>query len=158
VKQGKIRFLKLAVYGIGIIILLLCILALPFLAKHAAEENPEYAHLQYPVLIGLYITAIPFFFALYQALKLLGYIENNNAFSELSVKALGLIKYCASTISILYVVGMILLAVQNALHPGIAVIGFVIFFTSVVIMIFMDVLQELLENVLKIKLENDLTI
>lgn len=157
-KQGKIRFLKLAVYGIGIIILLLCIFALPFLAKHAAEANPEYAHLQYPVLIGLYITTIPFFFALYQALKLLGYIENNNAFSELSVKGLALIKYCASTISILYVVGMILLAVQNALHPGIAIIGFVIFFTSVVIMIFMDVLQELLENVLKIKLENDLTI
>ena len=53
---------------------------------------------------------------------------------------------------------MILLGTQNALHPGIAIIGLVIFFASIVIMLFTAVLQELLKNVLKIKTENDLTI
>ena len=61
-------------------------------------------------------------------------------------------------ISVLYVIGMILLGTQNALHPGIAIIGLVIFFASIVIMLFTAVLQELLKNVLKIKTENDLTI
>lgn len=157
-KQGKVTYLKIVAYVIGVIILSLCIFALPSLARHTSEVYPEYAHLKYPVLIGLYFTAIPFFFALYQALKLLGYIENHNAFSELAVNALGLIKHCASTISILYIVGMILLGTQNALHPGIAIICLVIFFTSIVIMLFTAVLQELLKNVLKIKSENDLTI
>ncbi len=114
--------------------------------------------LQYPVLIGLYVTVIPFFLALYQALKLLNYIENNNAFSELSVKVLKYIKYCAITISILYLIGTIVLMSQNALHPGIAIIGLTIIFTSVVIAVFTAVLQKLLKNVLDIKSENDFTV
>lgn len=157
-KQGKITFLKVVVYGIGVIILSCCIFVLPPLAKYTAEIYPEYAYLQYPVLIGLYLTAIPFFFALYQALKLLRLIEKNDAFSESAVKSLGLIKHCASLISVLYIVGMVFLGIQNALHPSIAIIGIIIFFASVVIMTFASVLQELLKNVIKIKLENDLTI
>jgi len=157
-KQGKVTFLKVVVNGIGVIILGLCIFVLPPLSKYTAEVYPEYAYLQYPVLIGLYFTVIPFFLALYQALKLLGHIKNNDVFSEKAVNALGIIKRCACIISILYVVGMVLLGTQNALHPGIAIIGLVIFFTSIVIMLFTDVLQELLKNALKIKLENDLTI
>src|SRR5699024_6160794 len=107
------------------------------------------------ILIGLYITAIPFFIALYQALKLLNYIGNNNAFSELSVKALKHIKYCAVTISILYVIGIIFLISQNASHPGIVLIGLTILFTSAVIAVFTAVLQKLLKNALEIKSEND---
>jgi hypothetical protein len=157
-KQGKISLLKVAVYVIGIFILGLCLFALPSLAKHSAEMNPEYAYLQYPVLIGLYVTAVPFYYALYQALKLISNIENNSAFSELAVNTLGIIKHCASTISVLYIVGMIVLGVQNALHPGIAIIGLVIVFASIIILLFTAVLQELLKNVLRIKSENDLTI
>ena len=41
----------------------------------------------------MYVAAIPFFVALYQAFKLLSYIDKNQAFSELSVKALKKIKY-----------------------------------------------------------------
>lgn len=157
-KRGKILFLQIAVYVIGAVVVSLCIFALPPLASYAAEKNPEYAYLQYPVLIGLYVTAIPFFIALYQALKLISYITQNKPFSVPAVKALGLIKYSAMTIGVLYVAGMIVLGTQNALHPGIAIIGLVIFFASMVIMVFSDVLQELLKNVLKIKTENDLTI
>jgi hypothetical protein len=157
-KQGKISLLKAAVYVIGVVILILCLFALPSFAMHSAEMNPEFAYLQYPVLIGLYVTVVPFYYALYQALKLLSYIENNNAFSELAVNTLGIIKQCASTICVLYLVGMILLGTQNALHPGIAIIGLVIFFASIIILLFTAVLQELLKNVLRIKSENDLTI
>ncbi len=156
--QGKITLLKTAVYVIGVVVLGLCAFALPALATSAAEMNPEFAYLKYPVLIGLYLTAIPFFFALFQALKLLGYIENNHAFSEVAVDALGLIKHCASAIIVLYVIGMIILGTQSALHPGIAIIGFVILFTTIVLLFFTAVLQELLKNVLRIKKENDLTI
>lgn len=157
-KRGTTVFLKIAVFLIGITVLALCIFWLPWLANDTAEMFPEFAFLQYLVLIGLYVTVIPFFLALYQALKLLNYIENNNAFSELSVKVLKYIKYCAITISILYLIGTIVLMSQNALHPGIAIIGLTIIFTSVVIAVFTAVLQKLLKNVLDIKSENDFTV
>lgn len=156
--RGTTRFLKITVFLIGITILTLCIFLLPRLANYAAEMYPEFAYLQYPILIGLYLTAIPFFIALYQALKLLNNIDNNNAFSELSVKALKYIKYCAVTISILYVIGIIFLVSQNASQPGITVLGFTIIFTSAVIAVFTAVLQKLLKNALNIKSENDLTV
>ncbi len=41
-----------------------------------------------PILIGMFVPAIPFFIALYQALKLLNYIDKNEAFSGLSIRAL----------------------------------------------------------------------
>lgn len=123
-----------------------------------AENNQELAYLS--VLIGLYVTAIPFFVALYQALRFLSYIDKNKAFSELSVRALKNIKYCAITISILYVVGMPLLFIlaQEDDAPGLAALGLVITFASIVIAIFAAVLQKLLTNAIDIKSENDLTV
>lgn len=157
-KRGKTLFLKIAIFLIGSTVLALCIFWLPWQADEAAKFAPEFAYLKYPILIGLYGSAIPFFFALYQALKLLNLIESNNAFSELSVKILEKIKYCAIFISMLYVVGSIYLLSQNALHPGIALAGLTIIFTSAVIAIFVAVLQSLLKNALDIKSENDLTV
>lgn len=157
-KQGTTAFLKLAILIIGIIVLVFCVFLLPELASKAAKENSEYAFLKFPVLVGLYLTAIPFYLSLYQGLKLLLYIERKNAFSEITVTSLGHIKICAMTIIILYVIGIILLALQNALHPGIALVGAVIIFATLVISFFSAVLQELLRNALEIKVENDLTV
>ncbi|MBS4218554.1 DUF2975 domain-containing protein [Bacillus sp. FJAT-49711] len=151
-------FLKLVILLIGASILVLCILWLPWEAKRVAEMNPEYAYLKYPVLIGLYFTAVPFFLALYESLKLLLYVEKNIAFSDLAVTSLKHIKYSANTITIVYLFGFFLLISQKALHPGIALIGFVIIFTSLIISFFSAVLQALFKNALDMKSENDLTI
>jgi hypothetical protein len=151
-------FLKGAVILIGIPILGLCIFGLPMIVNEAAEHYPAY--LLYPVLIGMYAAAVPFFFALYQTLKLLSYIDKNNAFSELSVKALKSIKYCAITISILYA-GLILLLIPMAEiddAQGIVALGLVITFASIVVAVFAAVLQKLLKNAIDIKSENDLTV
>jgi biotin transporter BioY len=116
--------------------------------------------MKYLVFIDLYATAIPFYFALYQAFKLLIYIDKNTAFSELSVKALKNIKYCAIAISILYVLGMPLFYLIAELDdaPGIILIGMVIIFASMVVAVFAAVLQKLLKNAIDIKSENDLTV
>ncbi|PLS17444.1 DUF2975 domain-containing protein [Bacillus sp. M6-12] len=111
-----------------------------------------------PVLLGLFTTAIPFFLALYQAVKLLNAIQSKNTFSELTVISLGHIKKCAFSIIILYVIGMMLLITQSALHPGIAFIGIVILFAAFVIFLFATVLQELLKSAIEIKSENNLTV
>ncbi|MFC7063782.1 DUF2975 domain-containing protein [Halobacillus seohaensis] len=159
-KQGSTLFLKIAVILIGIPVLALCIFLVPEIANYAGELYPDIAYMKYLVLIDLYATAIPFYFALYQAFKLLNYFDKNKAFSELSVRALKNIKYCAITICILYVVGMPLFYLMAEVDdaPGIILLGMVIIFASMVIAVFAAVLQRLLQEAINIKSENDLTV
>jgi len=159
-ERGTTLFLKLAVILIGIPVLALCIFVVPEIGNYAAELYLDMAYLKYLVYIDLYATAIPFYFALYQAFKLLSYIDKNKAFSELSVKSLKNIKYCAITFSILYVLGMPLFYLIAELDdaPGIIVIGMVMIFASMVIAVFAAVLQKLLQEAIDIKAENDLIV
>jgi len=159
-KQGTTLFLKIALILIGMPILALCIFVVPGVANYAGELYPEMASIKFLVFIELYAAAIPFYFALYQAFKLLGYIDKNHAFSDLSVKALMKIKNCAIIISGLFVVGMPLfyLFAERDDSPGVIIIGMVIIFASMVIAVFAAVLQKLLKEAIDIKSENDLTV
>ncbi|WP_219837351.1 DUF2975 domain-containing protein [Paenibacillus sp. R14(2021)] len=159
-KRGTTLFLKMAVILIGIPILAVCIFLVPKIGDFAGELYPEFAFLKSLVFIDMYAAAVPFYFALYQAFRLFSYMDKSQAFSELSVKALMRIKYCAITISILYLLGMPLyyLMQRKVDPPIITVTGFVIIFASMVIAVFAAVLQRLLQQAIQIKSENDLTI
>ncbi|WP_379161637.1 DUF2975 domain-containing protein [Paenibacillus sp. sgz5001063] len=159
-ERGTTLFLRAAVILIGIPVLALCIFAVPEIAEFAAELYPDMTSIRYLVLIDLYASAIPFYFALYQAFILLGYIDKNKAFSELSVQVLKKIKYSAFTISVLYVAGLPLFYLMADMDdaPGIIVIGLIIIFASMVIAVFAAVLQKLLKEAIEIKSENDLTV
>ncbi|MBU5347233.1 DUF2975 domain-containing protein [Paenibacillus sp. FSL W7-1279] len=159
-KRGSTLFLRIAVILIGIPVLALCIFVVPEIAEFIAELYPDHTYLRYLVFIDLYATAIPFYFALYQAYKLLGYIDKNKAFSELSVRVLKNIKNCATIISSLFVVGMPLfyLIAEKDDAPGIIIIGMALIFASMVIAVFAAVLQKLLKEAIDIKSENDLTV
>ncbi|PEU84825.1 hypothetical protein CN394_00475 [Bacillus anthracis] len=159
-KQGSTLFLKTVVILIGIPVLAMCIFLVPKIGNFVAELYPDIAYIKYLVFINLYATAIPYYFALYQTFKLLNYIDKNNAFSELSVKALKNIKYSALAISVLYVLGMPLfyLVAERDDAPGIIIIGMIMIFASMVIAVFAAVLQRLLKDAIDIKSENDLTV
>lgn len=153
-------FLKLAVILMGVPIAALCIFVVPNIAEFAAELYPTMPYLKYLVLIDLYAAAIPFYFALHQAFKLLGFIDKGEAFSDLSVKALKNIKYCAFIICGVYVIGMPLFYLMAEIDdaPGIILIGLVIIFASFVIAVFAAVLEKLLTHAIEIKSENELTV
>lgn len=155
-KQGSTMFLRIVVWVIGAVVLGLCAIALPLGIRAELAGDFDYG----AIFVGLYVPAIPFFIALYQALKLLGYIDQNKAFSDLSVKALKNIKYCAIIISSLFAAGMpyIFYVADRDDAPGLAAIGFVIIFASLVIGVFAAVLQKLLHSAIEIKSENDLTV
>ncbi|EJQ95896.1 DUF2975 domain-containing protein [Bacillus cereus] len=159
-KQRSTLFLKTAIILIGIPVLALCIFLVPNIGNYAAELYPDIAYIKYLILINLYATVVPFYFALYQAFKLVSFIDKGNAFSKLSVRALKKIKQCAVTISILYVVGMPLfyLVAERDDAPGIIILGMLLIFASMVIAVFAAVLQRLLKNAIDIKSENDLTV
>ncbi|MED2790339.1 DUF2975 domain-containing protein [Bacillus wiedmannii] len=159
-KQGSTLFLKTAIILIGIPVFALCIFLIPNIGNYAADLYPDIAYIKYLVLINLYATVIPFYFALYQAFKLVSYIDKGNAFSKLSVRALKKIKQCAITISVLYIIGMPLfyLVAERDDAPGIIIIGMILIFASIVIAVFAAVLQRLLKDAIDIKSENDLTV
>jgi hypothetical protein len=159
-KQVTTLFLRIAVIFIGIPVIALCIFLVPEIGKIAAKLLPEFAYIKYLVSIVFYASAIPFYFALYQAIKLLSYIDKNKPFSELSVKALKKIKYCAITISSLHVLVLPIfyLFADKDDAPGVIFIGLVVPFASLVIAVFAAVLQRLLQEAINIKSENDLTV
>ncbi len=115
-----------------------------------------------PFIIYLYIASIPFFTALYQAFKLLGYIDKNKIFSQASVKAVGNIKYCAIALmgfiaaAILYI--FVMAKATNDDGAGAIVVGLVTVFASSIIATAAAVFQKLLQNAVDIKSENDLTV
>ena len=157
-KQGTTFFLKAALILIGLPVLALSIVGFIWLMRNPA--NPDYDQLLYPIVIGMYVSAIPFFIALYQAFKLLNHIDRNQAFSDLSVKALKNIKFCALIIGGLYVVMLpfVFGVAQMDDAPGLVLVGMVPVFASFVITVFAAVLQRLLQEAIDIKKENDLIV
>ena len=153
-------FLKVVIVLMALPVLAICIFVVPPMSAFMGELLPQWPFLQYFLMVALFATAIAYFIALYQSLKLLSYIDRNVAFSELSVKALKNIKYCALTIAGLYILCLpiILYTAEVDDAPGLGGLGMVITFGAIVIAVFAAVLQKLLENAIEIKSENDLTV
>jgi hypothetical protein len=114
-----------------------------------------------PFIIYIYIGSIPFFVGLYQAFKLLNYIDRNKAFSQGAVNTLKNMKF-ASLALIVFIVLALLYIHLNA-HgdddpAGPTAIGIVVSFAVAVIATAAGVFQKLLQNAVDIKSENDLTV
>ena len=112
-----------------------------------------------PFLAYAYLASIPFFVALYQSFKVLGYIGQNKAFSQATVKALRTIKFCALAIIGFVAVGELFIMLGNSDdHAGGVFIGILITFGSVVIASAAAMFERILQNAADIKSENDLTV
>lgn len=144
-KKGPIFFLKGAVVLFGLIVLAIYVFAIPRIIGSISLNGYD------PILIGIYLPAIPFFIVIYQTLKLLTYISKDKAISNLSVKALEIIKYCAIIISALYVVGLpyIFQVAEKDDAPGVVALGLIFVFIPIVIAVFATVLKNILQNALK---------
>jgi len=153
-KHSSTLFLQSVIFLIGIVVLYVCAFGIPTVVGDFSADGYD------PILLGLYIPAIPFFIALFQATKLLNYIDTNRAFSALSVRAFRNIKLCAASIAGIFVLAMpyIFYVADKDDSPGALLIGLVIVFASTVIATFAAVLQKLVQNAVDIKAENDLTV
>jgi len=156
-RRGATLILKMTLFVMSAIVLLLAIFALPNMWKGGSAEFPEASDAIFLIMLGLYATTIPFFITLWQTFKLLGYIDNNKVFSDLSARALKNIKHCVIVIGILYMGGVpLLLPIAEADDaPGLLVIGFIIACIPIVIAVFAEVLERILQSTLEIKSKND---
>jgi len=141
--------------GIGAIVLMLWE---PHIEGRNAHATLFEIYFKDPFLAYAYIASIPFFAALYQAFKVLGYIRQNKAFLQPSVKALRTIKYCAIAI-IGFVVGeiFIVLGDNDDCPPGVFM-GVLITFGSLIIATSAAVFERILQDAVDLKSENDLSV
>lgn len=152
-KIGSTSLLKIALVAMSAFILFLCVLLFTvFLSDEAGLYKWFVA--------GLYLASLPYHYALYQAWCLLSHIDNKQAFSIQSVQALSKIKLCAIIIAILFVLytPITLGVAQMDDAPGLFAGGLFITFLSTLIAIFTALLQQLFQNAVDIKAENDLTV
>lgn len=139
-------FLKITVVLAGIAVLALCIFVLPLIFNEAIRYYPGF--IVYPIIIGMYVTTIPFYFALYQALNLLNNIDRDKAFSESSEKALKYIKYSATVIAVMYATAMPIFYIigEKDDAPGMILVGLICTGAPIVIAVFASVLQKVLKK------------
>src|SRR5215813_7098910 len=96
-KRSSTIFLQVVVVLIGIGALAVMLWEPHIEGRNAHATNFE-IYFKDPFLAYAYVGSIPFFVALYQAFKLLGYARQNKIFSQTAVKALHTIKFCAIAI------------------------------------------------------------
>lgn len=159
VKQGSTTFLKVIIFLSGIAVLALCIW-LPEIAVRDARVHPDTAYFLIPFLVCAYGFCIAFSIALYQAYKLLTYIEKNNAFSELSLKSLKIIKKCAFTVIFLILLGIVSLRVLAKVTgsddaAGPTSLGLMGILATSIIAAIVDALQKPLKNAPDIMSKNE---
>lgn len=159
-KKGSTLFLKAAIIAMGLAALAICVFALPATWRAVPEEYPNITYVFYTILTAMYAAAIPFFVALYQGLLLLGYIDKNKAFSELSVQALKRISYCGAAISLIFaaMLPFFYIWAENDDAPGLIIICSILSFAPFAVAVLAGVLQRLLREAIAIKSENDLTV
>ena len=96
-KRSSTVFLQVVIVLIGIGAFAL-VLWEPHIEGRNAHATLFQIYFNDPFLAYAYTASIAFFVALYQAFKLLGYIGQNNVFSQPAVNALRRIKYCAKAL------------------------------------------------------------
>ena len=113
--RGSILFLKavLVLIGIGALALMLWE---PHVEGRNAHATLYEIYFKDPFLAYAYIASIPFFLALYQAFKVLGYAGQNQVFSQAAVKALRTIKFCALALIGFVAVGELFTASARERH------------------------------------------
>jgi len=113
-----------------------------------------------PLIIYGYIASIPFFVGLYQAFKLLNFIDANKAFSQGAVNTLKAMKFAA--LSLIGFIALGLFYIRFFVHgddpAGPTALGIFMSFACAVTATAAGVFQKLLQNAVDMKSENDLTV
>jgi hypothetical protein len=134
-KRSSTIFLQVAVIllGVGVFVFLLWE---PQREGRNVNATQFEIYFKDPFLAYIYLAFVPFFVALYQAFKILGYAGRNEIFSQRSVRALRIIKYCAITTAI-FILGaeaylFIFMSGKDDIAGGVMMGAFIIFVSAII--------------------------
>jgi DUF2975 family protein len=134
-RRGSSIFLQVVIVllGIGVLALLLWE---PQVEGRNVNATQFEIYFKDPFLAYIYLAFVPFFVALYQAFKILGYARRNEIFSQRSVRALRIIKYCSLTTAI-FILGaeaylFIFMSGKDDIAGGVAMGVFIILVSAII--------------------------
>jgi len=159
-KRGSTLFLRAAVTVIGLGVAALCIILLPLIWQSAYIEYPRHGYTLRVVVATMYLAAIPFYIGIYKGWQVLNAIDKGRAFSKQSVAALKAVSYCAGSISILYILVLPFFYIwaRSDDAPGLGIIDMFFVGMSAIICVATALLARLLDEAVRMKSENDLTV
>ena len=112
-KRSSAAFMQMIIVLIGIGALALMLWE-PHVEGRNAHATVFEIYFEDPFLAYAYVASIPFFAALYQGFKVLGYAGRNQVFSQAAVKALRTMKLCAIAIIGLVAVGEVFIVMGDS--------------------------------------------
>jgi len=153
-KRSSTIFLQLVIILIGIATFTALLWEPQNEGRNAHATNFE-IYFKDPFLALVYAGSIPFFVALYQAFRILGYVRQNKVFSQTAIKALRTIKYCAIAIICFVAVEEIFIVLNHGSDDaaGGVFMGILIAFGSVVIATASITFEQILQDGMDIKYE-----
>lgn len=157
-KRSSTLFLKITLVLIAAA-MIFGLIRFPQTEGRAANLDPISIYAD-PFIIYLYLASLPFFYGLYQAFRLLNFIDSDQAFSQGAVNTLRNMKYACLSLIGLIIVALIYirLFVHGDDPAGPTGLGILVSFVLVVVATATAVFQKLLQNAVDIKSENDLTV
>lgn len=112
-----------------------------------------------PFLACIYVGSIPFFVALYEAFRLLGWIASPPAaFSNRAVRSVRVIRHCAKVTVGLILVGVVVLMFVGDERPPAAFMGLLATLAFLVIGASAAAFERLLQSAVDLRSEHDLTV
>lgn len=106
--------------GTGLIV---SVFIVPIFGGAIAKNFPEYALLQYPISIGLYLAALFYFFALLQFWLMVNEIDRDGKLLATRLRAIQLSAIAFSVLYVIFAMPVIFLAADAEDAPGLILFG-----------------------------------
>lgn len=158
-KQKELaKWLKLIVIIIALVGIIVFSKLIPDMAYSIGATDPEYGFLYYPVLIYVWISAIPFYYALFLVWKMCDDIQDNQSYSVNNIKRLKRISQLSLLEAIYYGLFPVFLGLFGAGHPGLLVIVVAIILICLAFSIVAAILSHLASKAHELEEENRLVV
>lgn len=160
-KKGSTLFLQGVIVLMGIAVLTGLLVEPHFEGRNVNATLFE-IYFNDPLLAFVYLGSIPFFVALVQAVKVLGFVGKNQTFSREVVTALRTIKYCALITAGAIIATDIFILIYARItkddSAGALMLGIIAAFISFIVAAAAGVIERVLQSAVELKSENDLTV
>ena len=160
-KRSEVVFLQTVLVLIGVAAMALLLWQPQVEGVNKNKTNFE-IYFQDPFLALAYTGSVPFFVALYQAIRALGHVGRNQVFSPEVVASLRIIRYCALVvIGFVFVEEIVILFMtdRDGDNPGAPIfLGMLIVFPAVVVVAVAGMMERILQKAVDMKSESELTV
>ena len=147
--RGSLLVLALATLAVSVLVL-------PRLLQAEVTGDFDYGY----ILVGLYVTAIPFLWALFRANQLLTLVARGSVFFDHTITHLRDIRRATLIIFAIYLIGTpyVFYLADKDDAPGLLALHLVLTIACFIIATLVGILQQLFAAAAEIKAENDLTV